>query len=156
MTPFKALYERGCRSPIGWFKADDVKFLGVDSVKDVQDKVSLMKGVMRFGKKDKDLQYEEESIAILDRDVRKLRTKEIKFVKVQWKHRPVEDATWEIERDMRDKGYHTGRLASYPQSCHYIFPGLYELLGSSGRIHVGKHDQDDIQGNNILICDAPI
>ncbi|KAK4718065.1 hypothetical protein R3W88_016403 [Solanum pinnatisectum] len=32
---------------------------------------------------DKDLQYEEEPIAILDRDVRKLSTKEIKSVKVQ-------------------------------------------------------------------------
>ncbi|WMV59080.1 hypothetical protein MTR67_052465 [Solanum verrucosum] len=52
---------------------------------------------------DKDLQYEEEQIAILDRDVRKLRTKKIKSVKIQWKHRPVEGATWEIERDMRDK-----------------------------------------------------
>ncbi|WMV46997.1 hypothetical protein MTR67_040382 [Solanum verrucosum] len=52
---------------------------------------------------DKDLQYEEESVAILDRDVRKLRTKEIKSVKVQWKHRPVEEATWETEKDMRDK-----------------------------------------------------
>ncbi|WMV09630.1 hypothetical protein MTR67_003015 [Solanum verrucosum] len=51
----------------------------------------------------KDLQYEKEPIAILDRDVRKLRTKEIKFVKVQWKHLPVEEATWEIEKDMRDK-----------------------------------------------------
>ncbi|KAK4737045.1 hypothetical protein R3W88_000742 [Solanum pinnatisectum] len=52
---------------------------------------------------DKDLQYEEEPITILDRNVRKLRTKEIKSVKVQWKHRPVEKATWETERDMRDK-----------------------------------------------------
>ncbi|KAK4724383.1 hypothetical protein R3W88_027162 [Solanum pinnatisectum] len=52
---------------------------------------------------DKDLKYEEKLIAILDRDVRKLRTKEIKSMKVQWKHRPVEEATWEIERDMRDK-----------------------------------------------------
>ncbi|WMV50348.1 hypothetical protein MTR67_043733 [Solanum verrucosum] len=33
---------------------------------------------------DNDLQYEEEPIAILDRDVRKLRTKEIKSVKFQW------------------------------------------------------------------------
>ncbi|WMV55437.1 hypothetical protein MTR67_048822 [Solanum verrucosum] len=49
---------------------------------------------------DKDLQYEEKPIAILDREVRKLRTKEIKSVKIQWKHRPVEEATWEIERDM--------------------------------------------------------
>ncbi|WMV41454.1 hypothetical protein MTR67_034839 [Solanum verrucosum] len=52
---------------------------------------------------DKDLQYEKEPIAILDRDVRKLRTKETMSVKVQWKHRPVEEATWETERDMRDK-----------------------------------------------------
>ena len=45
---------------------------------------------------DKDLKYEEESIAIVDRDVRKLGTKKNKFVKVQWKHRPIEEATWEI------------------------------------------------------------
>ncbi|KAH0670765.1 hypothetical protein KY290_026159 [Solanum tuberosum] len=144
--------------------AGDVKPLGVDLVKDAQDKVrsiqarllaaqsrkkkyadhkvrdmafqigenvllkvSPMKRVMRFGKKgklspryigpfevlecvgpvayklalppnlsDKDLQYEEEPITILDRDVCKLRTKEIKSVKVQWKHRPVEEATWEL------------------------------------------------------------
>ncbi|WMV09969.1 hypothetical protein MTR67_003354 [Solanum verrucosum] len=42
----------------------------------------------------KDLQYEEEPIGILDCDVQKLRTKEMKSVKVQWKHCPVEEATW--------------------------------------------------------------
>ena len=48
-----------------------------------------------------DLTFEEEPIAILDRQVRKLRTKEIASVKVQWKHRSVREATWEIESDMR-------------------------------------------------------
>ncbi|WMV46846.1 hypothetical protein MTR67_040231 [Solanum verrucosum] len=52
---------------------------------------------------DKDLQYKEEPIAILDRDVRKLRNKDIKSIKVQWKYRPVEEASWETEKDMRDK-----------------------------------------------------
>ncbi|XP_049399910.1 uncharacterized protein LOC125863997 [Solanum stenotomum] len=42
---------------------------------------------------EKDLRYEEEPIEIIDRDVQKLRTKEIKFVKVKWKHRRVEEAT---------------------------------------------------------------
>ena len=53
-----------------------------------------------------DLTFEEEPIAILDRQVRKLRTKEIASVKVQWKHRSVGEATWETESDMR---------ARYPQ-----------------------------------------
>ncbi|WMV08178.1 hypothetical protein MTR67_001563 [Solanum verrucosum] len=42
---------------------------------------------------DKDLYYKDKPVTILDRDVRKMRTKEIKSVKVQWKHRPVEEAT---------------------------------------------------------------
>ncbi|KAH0678812.1 hypothetical protein KY284_019897 [Solanum tuberosum] len=110
-----------------------VRDMAFQSGKNVLLKVSPMKGVMRFGKKayklvlppnllsvhpvfhvsmlkryhgdgdyiikwnsivlDKDLQYKEEPIAILDHDVHKLRTKEIKSVKVQWKHRPVEEAT---------------------------------------------------------------
>ena len=53
-----------------------------------------------------DLTFEEEPIAIFDRQVRKLRTKEIASVKVQWKHRSVGEATWETESDMR---------ARYPQ-----------------------------------------
>ncbi|WMV13720.1 hypothetical protein MTR67_007105 [Solanum verrucosum] len=150
--------------PLWWFEDGDVKPLGVDLVKDSQDKVrsiqakllgaqsrqkkyvdrkvrnmtfqareqvlikvSPMKGVMRYigpfeilhyvgpvAYRDyiikwdsvllyKDLQYEEEPIAILDRDVQKLRTKEIMSMKVQWKHRPVEKATWETEKDLRDK-----------------------------------------------------
>ena len=50
---------------------------------------------------DKDLEYEEEPIPIIDHNVCKLLTKEIKFVKVQRKHYLVEEATWELEKDMR-------------------------------------------------------
>ncbi|WMV33418.1 hypothetical protein MTR67_026803 [Solanum verrucosum] len=32
-----------------------------------------------------------------------MRTNEIKYVEVQWKHRPVEEATWETEKNIRDK-----------------------------------------------------
>ena len=61
---------------------------------------------------DQNLTFEEEPITILDRQIRKLRSKEIASVKVQWKHRPVEEATWETESDMRSKYphlfYHSG------------------------------------------------
>ncbi|XP_059289229.1 uncharacterized protein LOC132042714 [Lycium ferocissimum] len=39
---------------------------------------------------DENLSYEEESIAILDRQIRKLRPKEIASLKVQWRGRPVD------------------------------------------------------------------
>ncbi|WMV38306.1 hypothetical protein MTR67_031691 [Solanum verrucosum] len=78
---------------------------------------------------DRDLQFKEEHVAILDRDVRKLRSKEIKSIKFQWKHRPVEEATWETEKDMQDK------YPSYSMTClswmhvfsstpHASFPNL--------------------------------
>lgn len=38
-TPFEALYVRGCRSSIGRFEAEEVKPLGVDLVKNGQDKM---------------------------------------------------------------------------------------------------------------------
>ena len=45
--------------------------------------------------------YVEEPIAILDRQVRKLRSKEISLVKVLWSHHEEEKATWELEDDMK-------------------------------------------------------
>ncbi|XP_070054701.1 uncharacterized protein [Nicotiana tomentosiformis] len=94
-----------------------------------------MKGVMRFGKKvkaspryigpfekyfgdpshgldfskvqlDGDLTYDVEPVAILNRQVLKLRSKNIASVKVQWRGQPVEEATWETERDMRSRYTH--------------------------------------------------
>ncbi|XP_059294579.1 uncharacterized protein LOC132047568 [Lycium ferocissimum] len=44
---------------------------------------------------DENLSYEEKPVAILDRDVHKLRSKEIAYVKVQRKNRPVKEANWE-------------------------------------------------------------
>ena len=46
------------------------------------------------------------AFAILDREVRKLRSREIASMKVQWKNRAVEEATWEKEADMQEKYPH--------------------------------------------------
>ncbi|XP_070010200.1 uncharacterized protein [Nicotiana sylvestris] len=98
-------------------------------------KVSPMKGVMRFGKKgklsprfigpfkkyvsnpshvldlntvqlDSDMTYDLDPVAILDRQVRKLRSKDIVFVKVQWRGQLVKEATWETELEMRSRYPH--------------------------------------------------
>ena len=50
-----------------------------------------------------ELSYEEKPVAITDRQVRKLRSKEIPMVKVVWQNHSSEEATWELEEDMRAK-----------------------------------------------------
>ena len=56
-----------------------------------------------------DLTFEEEPVAIVDYQVRQLRSKVIPMVKVLWRSNSVEEHTWETEAEMR---------AAYP----YLFP----------------------------------
>ena len=56
-----------------------------------------------------DLTFEEEPVAIVDYQVRQLRSKVIPMVKVLWRSNSVEEHTWETEAEMR---------AMYP----YLFP----------------------------------
>ncbi|KAL6176956.1 hypothetical protein ACLB2K_053588 [Fragaria x ananassa] len=49
----------------------------------------------------KDLSYEEESVQILYRKEKMLRSKSIPLVKVLWRSQQVEEATWESEEQMR-------------------------------------------------------
>ena len=48
-----------------------------------------------------DLSYEEYPVAIVDRQVRQLCTKDISMVKVIWSNRSIEDCTWETEAEMK-------------------------------------------------------
>ncbi|WMV36632.1 hypothetical protein MTR67_030017 [Solanum verrucosum] len=49
------------------------------------------------------LSYEEIPVQILDRQILKLRTKEVASVKVLWRNQLVEKATWEAEEDMKKR-----------------------------------------------------
>ncbi|WMV09507.1 hypothetical protein MTR67_002892 [Solanum verrucosum] len=90
-----------------------------------------MKGVMSFGKKGKlspryvghyrilkriafivpleslavkhNLSYEDVPVEILDRQVRRLRNKEVASFKVLWRSQSVEGATWETEATTKSK-----------------------------------------------------
>ena len=55
---------------------------------------------------DENLSFEEEPVAIIDREVRKLRSREIASIKVQWKNRLIEESTWEKEADMQERYPH--------------------------------------------------
>ena len=73
---------------------------------------------------DENLSYEEEPVSILDREVRKLRSMEIASIKVQWKNRPVEEATWEKEADMQER-----------------YPHLFTYSGTSFRPCFSSYDR---------------
>ncbi|XP_059294440.1 uncharacterized protein LOC132047409 [Lycium ferocissimum] len=161
LPPIHALYDRTCRSLLGWFNAFEVRPWGTDSLRECLDMVKLIqekllavqsrKNVyadqkvrdLEFMKVDYELalplgllgvhsvfhvsmlkryhldcsyticwdfvlldensSYKNEPIAILDRQVRMLRSKEITSVKVRCKHRLVYEATWEIDFDIRTR-----------------------------------------------------
>ncbi|XP_070056934.1 uncharacterized protein [Nicotiana tomentosiformis] len=92
MPPYEALYGRRCHSLVGWFEHGKARLLGTYLFSSVQ----LCK----------DLAYDEEPMAIMDRHVRKLRTKNIASVKIHWRSQPIKEATWETEHDMRSKYLH--------------------------------------------------
>ncbi|KAK6128180.1 hypothetical protein DH2020_038082 [Rehmannia glutinosa] len=130
MAPYEALYGRKCRSPI-WIETAQSRQKNYADVRrrplefkvgdSVFIKVAPMKGVMRFAMLKKyvpdpshviqphtiqireDLSYEEKPVEIVDREVKKLRNKDIPLVKVIWRNQRVEEATWEREDDMRQK-----------------------------------------------------
>ncbi|CAN4101420.1 unnamed protein product [Withania somnifera] len=52
---------------------------------------------------EENLSFVEESVLILAREIRKLRSREIPMVKIQWCHRSIEEVTWEIESEMRKR-----------------------------------------------------
>ncbi|WMV07671.1 hypothetical protein MTR67_001056 [Solanum verrucosum] len=52
------------------------------------------------------LSYKEIHVKILDRQVRRLRTKDVSSVKVHWRNQFVEEATWEAEEDMKKRYPH--------------------------------------------------
>ena len=52
---------------------------------------------------DESLSYEEHPIRILDTKVRQTRNREIRMVNVLWTNHNTEEATWEVEEQMRQK-----------------------------------------------------
>ncbi|WMV25953.1 hypothetical protein MTR67_019338 [Solanum verrucosum] len=60
------------------------------------------------------LSYEDVPVEILDRQVRKLRNKEVASVKVLWRSQSIEGATWEAEAAMKSKYPHLFPYDSIP------------------------------------------
>ncbi|WMV09833.1 hypothetical protein MTR67_003218 [Solanum verrucosum] len=65
------------------------------------------------------LSYEKLLVQILDRQVHKLRSKEVASTKDLWRNQYVEEATWEAEEDMKRKHPHLFRSREISNHCTY-------------------------------------
>ena len=72
-----------------------------------------------------DLSYDEEPKAIMAREVKQLRNKQVLLVKVLWQHHDREEVTWKLEATMR---------AQYPQLFESGMNFENEILLKEGRI----------------------
>ncbi|XP_074297728.1 uncharacterized protein LOC141628489 [Silene latifolia] len=116
MTPYEALYERKCRSPLCWDDKSDEVMLGPKMILEMVEQVQLRKYVSMSDsthrlepenvKIDQQFSYVELPKEILDRKVKKTRNGETVLVKVLWFNHNVEEATWEAKTAIKEKYLH--------------------------------------------------
>ncbi|XP_070049862.1 uncharacterized protein [Nicotiana tomentosiformis] len=92
---------------------------------------------------DEKLSYEEEPMAIVDRQVRKLRSKEIEFVKVLWRNHTVEEATWEIEDAMRVKYPHLFQSTGSGEGDEAEASKIEKYKSIEGKKEKKKREEDE-------------
>ncbi|WMV25746.1 hypothetical protein MTR67_019131 [Solanum verrucosum] len=77
----------------------------ISMLKKCMENPALTIRTKNIGIKD-NLSYEEVPVQILDRQARKLRTKEVGSIKILWRNQFIEEATWEAEKDMKKRYHH--------------------------------------------------
>ncbi|GKE80218.1 putative reverse transcriptase domain-containing protein [Tanacetum coccineum] len=139
-SPFEALYGRKCRSPVCWAKVGDI----LDRVGPVAYKLELPEELsnvhstfhvsnlkkclsdeslvipMKELRLDDKLNFVEELVEIIDREVKQLRQSHIPIVKVRWNSKRGPKFTWEREDQIR---------AKYPHLFSNITPSSNKISG---------------------------
>ncbi|KAK1676994.1 hypothetical protein QYE76_037842 [Lolium multiflorum] len=100
-----------------------------------------------------DLTYIEKPAKILEENWKQLRNRAIKYCKIQWKHHPEREATWEKEEDLRK---------TYPELFRYYnhnFGTKFSLRGKGYNVpdclnHL-EEDYDSPEGAEIIGYEEP-
>ncbi|GKC23998.1 putative reverse transcriptase domain-containing protein, partial [Tanacetum coccineum] len=108
VAPFEALYRRKCRSPICWAEVGDSQLTGLEIIHETTEKIKCMEDEplaipLDEIQVDDKLHFIEESVEIMNREVKCLKQSRIPIVKVCWNLRRGPEFTWEREDQMQKK-----------------------------------------------------
>ncbi|GJT89335.1 putative reverse transcriptase domain-containing protein [Tanacetum coccineum] len=102
-SPFEALYGQKCRSPVCWAKVGDIQLTGPEILQETTKKIkclfdeSLVIPMKELQLDDK-LNFAEEPVEVIDREIKQLRQSRIPIVKVRWNSKRGPEFTWEAKR----------------------------------------------------------
>ncbi|GKC19535.1 putative reverse transcriptase domain-containing protein [Tanacetum coccineum] len=101
-APFEALYGRKCRSPICWAKVGDSQLTGLEIIHETTERIKCMADEplaipLDEIQVDDKLNFIEEPVEIMDREVKRLKQSRILIVKVRWNSRRGPEFTWEAK-----------------------------------------------------------
>nr|GFB47943.1 putative reverse transcriptase domain-containing protein [Tanacetum cinerariifolium] len=102
-APFEVLYGRKCQSPICWAELSRVhSTFHISKLKKCMADEPLAIPLDEIQVDDK-LNFIEESVKIIDREVKRLKQSCIPIIKVHWNYRRGPEFTWEREDQMQKK-----------------------------------------------------
>nr|GFA66240.1 putative reverse transcriptase domain-containing protein [Tanacetum cinerariifolium] len=118
-APYEVLFGRKCRSPVCWAEVGKSQLTGPELIQETTEKIVLIKQRMQVMPlkgvhTDDTLQFVEEHVEIMEREIKRLKQRQIPLVKVRWNSRWGPEFTWEHEDSFKKKYPHlfTNRTSS--------------------------------------------
>nr|GEZ39396.1 hypothetical protein [Tanacetum cinerariifolium] len=126
-APYEALYGRKCRSPVCWAEVGELQLTGPELIQETTKKIILIKQRMQAAHDrqkscadrkrksmefklgvhiDDMLQFVEEPVEIMEREIKRLKRSRIPLVQVRWNSRRGPEFTWEREDSFKKKYPH--------------------------------------------------
>nr|GEW64370.1 reverse transcriptase domain-containing protein [Tanacetum cinerariifolium] len=153
-APFEELYGRKCRSPICWAEIGDVQHTGPKIIHETTEKIVQIRQclqakclsneslviLMKELRLDDKLNFVEELVEVMDREVKQLKQSLISIVKVRWNSKRGPKFTWEREDPIRAKENRNEKawIGRLDQSLYDQVPNRSGLLGLTNPVFVSQ------------------
>ncbi|GJU70392.1 putative reverse transcriptase domain-containing protein [Tanacetum coccineum] len=106
-APFEALYGRKCRSPVCWADDGYVQLTGPEIIYETTEKIKCLSDeslviLMKELRLDDKLNFVEELVEIMDREVKQLKQSRIPIIKVRWNSKKGLEFMWKREDQIHE------------------------------------------------------